>query len=600
MKNRAIPLRIALALTLCALVLSLAAAGCGESPAALSQDSIRLAEQCEAVFSGDSLTVTDTDDNNDVWSSKLLLDTGMTLTPGEQYSIRFSLAGEAGVGEFFLCKSENIDDRYDDTFAAEAGERIIAFTAAGDRLYIGMQVGSLGSGHSVTAAIPNLSLLSESANPALLRAENCTVAMAEGTVTATDTGDNNDVWNSKLLYDTGIALEKGKTYQLDFTLAGEQGVGEFFVCKAPGINSRDDATFVNTAGPGSVVFTAACDRLYVGMQMGNLGAGNSVTLTLGDLKEEKKTQSASRGENESPAIPAVLISENCTYTVNTEGSKTVVTAVDTSAEKDVWTSKLLLYLGELLEKDRFYAANFNLAGDNGVGEFFFCKKDNLNDRYSFDDVAGDHTAKFKAEDSKLYAGMQFGNIGEGNQVTATIQDVFTVPGMQTGSENCTETLAQDRITLTDTDDNPDVWNSKAVYDAGVVLEPGREYTATVTLTGDNGVGEFFFLKNNDIGQRYSFDDTPGNHTITFTAEDTALYFGIQCGNIGNGNSVTISDITVTPVAAAPETPVEDSPQDPEIAHEAEEPAETPAEEAEAPAEEAEAPAEETEAPAEGE
>ena len=144
--------------------------------------------------------------------------------------------------------------------------------------------------------------------------------------------------------------------------------------------------------------------------------------------------------------------------------------------------------------------------------------------------------------------MQFGNIGEGNQVTATIQDVFTVPGMQTGSENCTETLAQDRITLTDTDDNPDVWNSKAVYDAGVVLELGREYTATVTLTGDNGVGEFFFLKNNDIGQRYSFDDTPGSHTITFTAVDTALYFGIQCGNIGNGNSVSVSDISVSPAA----------------------------------------------------
>ena len=61
-------------------------------------------------------------------------------------------------------------------------------------------------------------------------------------------------------------------------------------------------------------------------------------------------------------------------------------------------SKILYFLGEILEKGRYYAANFNLAGENGVGEFFFCKRDNLDDRYSFDNVAGDHTARFAAED----------------------------------------------------------------------------------------------------------------------------------------------------------------------------------------------------------
>ena len=546
---------------LCAVLLAFAvgsaAVSLADSPAAFSAENVRLTEGCEAAFDGNTLTVTDTDDNNDVWNSKLLLDAGLELTPGEQYTISFSLTGDNGVGEFFLCKSENIDDRYDETFASENGDRSIAFTAAQNRVYIGMQVGNLGKGHSVTAAVTNLSLLSESGNPGLLRTENCTVSIADSVITAADTNDNNDVWNSKLLYRTGMALQAGKSYTLTFTLAGDNGVGEFFVCKSANLNDRDDATFVNEGGEKSVTFTAKSDELYIGMQLGNLGVGNSVTLTITELKENKKAVRYVEPQ------PQIVLSENCTYEVESDEEQTVITAVDTGEETDVWTSKLLMFLGEILEQNKIYAANFNLDGDGKVGEFFFLKSDNMDDRYSFDNVPGDHTAQFKAEDTVLYAGMQFGDIGEGNDVTVTIGDIFTIPGLQTQSENCAESLSQDTITLTDTDDNPDVWNSKAIFDSGIVLEPGKEYTATFTLTGDNGVGEFFFLKSADIDQRYTFDNEPGTHTVTFTAEDTALFFGIQCGNLGNGNSVSISNIIVAAVESneavgneAAEEPVE--------------------------------------------
>ena len=552
-----------LVLILCALLFSLAlGAACAESPVLLSQEAVRLAEQCEAVFDGSTLVVTDTDDNNDVWSSKLLLDAGMALTPGETYTVSFDLAGENGVGEFFLCKSENIDDRYDETFAAEAGNRSIAFTAAGEKLYIGLQVGNLGKGCSVTAAIPNLSLLSESGNPGLLRMENCEVSLEDGVITATDNSDNNDVWNSKVLYDAGVQLEPGKAYKLSFTLSGDGGVGEFFVCKSMDLNNRCNPTFVNSAGQKNVIFKAAGERLYIGLQFGNLGKGGSVTLSIGELRETGTRVGsvqprpsvpyvpvAPGGGSAAPAGPSVLQSENCSYEMESAGEQTVIKAVDTgSNDSEVWNSKLLVFLGDLLEKNGFYAANIHLSGDNGVGEFFFCKEDNLDKRYSFDNQPGDHTPKFKAEDTRLYAGMQFGNIGKGNEATAEIRDIFRVPGMQTSSENCAETLAENKVTLTDTDDNPDVWNSKAVYDTGIELEPGKEYTATFTLTGDSGVGEFFFLKSNNIDERYTFNNQPGTHTVTFTADGTALYFGLQCGNIGNGNSVSVSDISVSPAA----------------------------------------------------
>ena len=93
-----------------ALLLGNLAVGYAEDAVKPAEEDIKLLENCTADFDANKLVVTDTDDNNDVWSSKLLLDAGLELTPGEQYKLSFSLAGENGVGEFFLCKSEN---RYD-------------------------------------------------------------------------------------------------------------------------------------------------------------------------------------------------------------------------------------------------------------------------------------------------------------------------------------------------------------------------------------------------------------------------------------------------------------------------------------------------------
>ena len=95
-----------------ALVLGNHAVGYAEDAVKPAEEDIKLLENCTADFDANKLVVTDTDDNNDVWSSKLLLDAGLELTPGEQYKLSFSLAGENGVGEFFLCKSENRYDGY--------------------------------------------------------------------------------------------------------------------------------------------------------------------------------------------------------------------------------------------------------------------------------------------------------------------------------------------------------------------------------------------------------------------------------------------------------------------------------------------------------
>ena len=694
---------------LCTFLLSGAAIGYADTPLQLSHDDIKLMGKCDAVVEGNTITVTDEEFNEDVWSSKLLVDTGMDFTPGEMYTISFELSGENGVGEFFLCKGETLDVRYDETFTNGPGNKTIAFTPIQNKVYIGMQMGDLGYDHSVTAKITNLSKLSESACPQILRAENCEVSVADGVITATDNQDNNDVWNSKLLYDPGVDLEPGRTYMLHFDLAGDNGVGELFVCKSQDLNDRYDSSFVNYPCSGGVVFKAESEKAYIGMQFGNIGKGNSVTVKLGELggflpdapeKEpddvycscvvdgdtftvtdlspsdnvwdsrmiydagielepgkkyelrfslsgdngvgeffllkskninDRYDETFTNASGEKTVVftaedtkayigmqvgnlglgnsvtltidelkeydesaqtePRMLLAENCSYDVETVADQTSIGVMDTSDNNDVWNSKVLYFLGNILEKGKFYAANITLAGSNGVGEFFFCKQDNLDDRYTYDNTEGDHTVKFQAEDSKLYAGMQFGDIGVGNIVTAVIRDIFRIPGMQRSGESCFETLGQDAITLTDIGESDDVWTSKAIFDTGLVLEPGKTYTATFTLSGDNGVGEFFFLKSENIDDRYTFDNVSGTHTVTFTAEDAPLFFGIQCGNLGAGNSVTVSDISVVAVEDNEPAPAQEPAEE---AAPAEEPAEAqePAEETEAePAEEA-APAEE--------
>ena len=82
------------------------------------------------------------------------------------------------------------------------------------------------------------------------------------------------------------------------------------------------------------------------------------------------------------------------------------------------------------------------------------------------------------------------------------------------------------------------------------LTPGEQYKLSFSLAGENGVGEFFFLKSDDLGNRYdeTFTTASGEQTVYIVSESGGvLYFGIQCGTIGNGNSMTLSNVSITPV-----------------------------------------------------
>lgn len=680
-------------------------------------------ENATVEVSGSKITVTDTNYNDDVWNSKALVDTGMTLVPGKQYKIDFNLSGKESVGEFFLCKTESMDARYDDTFTTDPGSRVNTFTAIGEKLFVGMQVGDAGMDNSVTCDIASISELELGDTPTLLKSACADVTMDGKTVTATDTADNNDVWNSKVLFDAGVELIPGKLYDMDLELTGANGVGEFFVCKSLDLNDRVDATFRNTPGTKHMTFVAPGERLYIGMQFGSIGKGNSVSCNVthvalhemqpphtlskiseadghiiitatdnnkcGDVWDSKvlrkvaddlipgkeyeitihvsgtngvgevflnknasldwdKHYDRSDAQGEDGQKYAIFVDNNTfakaydgttdgvmtmrfiaedtsaylgmqlgnvglgnTVTVDvakpalynpTEGQHgntgikstsggvtkvtkklapshtdydpadhvtenkdtTVLTMTDTSENNDLCDSKMTYFFGKILEAGKKYVAKINIAATKDdvevadgtqVGEFYFLKSDNLDDRYSFDDYTGDHTVTFEAVGEALYAGAQFGNLGAGNTMTVTIEDLFEAPGTATNTNwGCTTEENRGSVTITDTDGGNDPWNSVAVYDTGITLVEGQEYTASFNMTtndGTEGMGEFYFLKADNIDDRYTQDTTGGEHTVTFTADsDGTLYMGMMGGNLGEGNSMTVSDIVVTPVSSS--------------------------------------------------
>lgn len=520
-------------------------------------------ENVTVSVNGSTVTLTDTDANNDVWNSKVLFEADKALVPGKEYQISFELNGDNGVGELFLCKSSNLDDRYDDTFTSEAGSRSYTFTAAGPKLYIGMQMGNIGVGNTVSAVINDVCEREQAKYPELLTTANCDVEIVDGKLIATDTSDNDDVWNSKVLLEVDADLVIGKKYEIDFSLAGDNGVGEFFVCKSPDLNDRYDGTFANGKGKQSVHFKAETPKLYIGMQFGSIGKGNSVSMKLDGVKKYLV-----------PVAPPTV-----DYTVTDKDGILTIVATDLSSNNDVWNSQVLVPLYGL-KKGVEYEITFNVSGEHGVGEVFlntdasldfdkhYTRSDTPNneDWQVFVNQEDNLTMRFVAQGSVAYIGMQMGNIGEGNSVTVKItKPTAYLPGVK-HTEACSYEVTTDEdsiVKIVAVDENAEeegVWTSKLVYFLGNLLETGKNYVVRVAATG---VGEVFLKKDDSIG------DVTGNayaemkhndpwtsvNDLAFTATSDQLYAGLQFGAPGTGNrfEVEIQDVIEVPFALVGQT-----------------------------------------------
>lgn len=548
---------------------------------AFAQDfklNVKTKENANVDVSGSKITVTDTSFNDDVWNSKALVDTGVTLEPGKQYTVSYTLSGKEGVGEFFLCKGESLDARYSDSFTTGAGSHVITFTAASPKLFLGMQVGNVGSDNSVTADIASINEVAFTNGFTVLKSNNCEVSIEGGKLTVTDTSDNNDVWDSVVLFDAGMKLQVGQPYAVDYMLSGEHGVGEVFMCKSLDLGNRYDTTFANDAGSKHRYFVAQTERVLIGMQVGNIGKGNSVTI---------------EGVNAVyTPVPVSTLVDMAEF-----DDKVVIRATDNSSEQGIWTSNVLYKLADNLVDGQEYEVSFNIIGDNGVGEVFLNYENNLDwdkhynktddqehpDYTIYVDQTGIHTMHFKAKGSEAYLGMQMGNIGKGNSVIveASRPTLYTnskdaQAGLKwldravaklTTAPNSTK-VAGTTIAVTDTASHEDpenelnkVWTSKVLTFFGNILEHGKTYVAKLKLSvtsaetgepvADAPMGEFFLMDGTNMDSDRidnTYTNLKGEQTLVFKADDAPLYAGIQCGNVGEGNTfnVELEELYETP------------------------------------------------------
>lgn len=541
---------------------------------AFAQDiklNVKTKENANVDVSGSKITVTDTSFNDDVWNSKALVDTGVTLEPGKQYTVSYTLSGKEGVGEFFLCKGESLDARYSDSFTTGAGSHVITFTAASPKLFLGMQVGNVGADNSVTADIASINEVAFTDGFTVLKSNNCEVSIEGGKLTVTDTSDNNDVWDSVVLFDAGVKLQVGQPYALDYLVSGEHGVGEVFMCKSLDLGNRYDTTFANDTGSKHRYFVAQTERVLIGMQFGNIGKGNSVTI---------------EGVNAVyTPVPIPTLVDMAEFE-----DKVVIRATDNSYDNDIWTSKVRYKLADNLEVGKEYEVSFNVIGDDGIGEVFLSDENNSDKRYKKSDdgfdifvkEAGLYTMHFKATGPEAYLVMQMGNIGKGSSVIVEASRPTVYTGSKdaqvglkwmdkavaklTTASNSTK-VAGTTITATDTNGENDneVWDSKAMTFLGNILEKGKTYVAKLFLSStsyienpepgqNNHMGEVVLkdANGNDYGGAYA----AGSNMVVFKVpeaqagvEDTAapLYALVQCGNVGEGEEFTaeITDLFET-------------------------------------------------------
>ena len=83
MKNGKTVRRLVWIMTLCATLLFFAMAACADTPPEFQFENAKVMNHCDVEIDGNTIVVTDTDFNEDVWDSKFLIDAGVELEPGD-------------------------------------------------------------------------------------------------------------------------------------------------------------------------------------------------------------------------------------------------------------------------------------------------------------------------------------------------------------------------------------------------------------------------------------------------------------------------------------------------------------------------------------
>lgn len=379
-------------------------------------------------------------EKGEVYESKLLIHTGVTPEAGKSYAVSFSVAS-AKETEYEISYNKASEEK---GYGAQYGEKLasgekktVEYTVAGTdgkgELTIQLMLGKSPAENAVTVSDVKVCEITEKGNVSVLpeainyaSVGNITSWLFDGyeasldntdtsaTMTIDKTAQSREVWMAKLLADTGVVPEAGKSYRATFTVETNKAL-DYELCYNSGdVEKGYDVLYgqslaANAKKTVERIITGAPDnngRLVIQLSVGNAAEGTKITIS--DIKVEELISEFTdilpesfsfnsvitemrTGMNKIPTRYERVLPKSFDYTLGTtvtdwyayadgySGSleKTAdkavmkLTAVPESG-KAGWKAKLNVNTGITLEANTLYRVSFDLKAEEDQGSYDIC------------------------------------------------------------------------------------------------------------------------------------------------------------------------------------------------------------------------------------
>ena len=521
--------------------------------------------------------------NNELWRSKLFVDTGTTLEAGAKYRVTANVTATKAF-DFELCYNSGDAEKgygalYGQGIAAGETKDLISELevpagASANNLVLQFNVGKSPKDntitvndvkvekyvpeHEETTVIPEgYNGVDVSLNAAEAHDEGYEQKLSGMTMTITSVPAEQGIWKSKLFVDTGVTPEAGAKYRVTTNVTSAKAF-DLEVCYNNGSAEKGyGALYGQTIAAGEtkdlvgefeVSADAATSNLALQLQLGNSPADN--TFTVNSVTLEKYQE----GSEETKTIPAgyepVDIAGLTAFEGHDQGYKQSVsgTALNVTEvpSNGVWKSKLFVDTGTALEAGAKYRVTANVTSDKAF-DFEVCYNNGDAEKGygalygqsiasgETKDLVGEFEVAADADVNNLVLQFQLGNSPAEN--TFVVNDVTLekwvddedVPAVDPKSfelwahEDYTASLGGDGnsaiVRFDAVPDGLEVWKTKLFANTGVTLTAGKPYRISADVQADQSLN--YEICYNDGGTEKGVGAQYG---LTATAETQTVTF----------------------------------------------------------------------------
>ena len=557
-----------------------------------------------------SLNVTAARSEGGVWSSKLLIQTGVTPEAGARFRVSAALEATADTGEYeLLYQNAGAEALYGGLWGLTGpGSLSSEFTAPSDgcgELVLVFQLGNLPADCTVTVREIRVQQLSDGSmteielpdfaypvsgvdtlvnNSFFLEANNGAEAELRGdgsSATALVTVPGDD-WNVKLYARPELQLEAGQTYTVSMDVTGAAGCT---ACYKNTDTGNEEGFGTEPIVDGTVTHTivpAENGTLEILLKIGSVSENTEVTV------KNIQIRKAGTGSDASPiAMPgfAYPVSSGGTTTNNSflleanEGAEAVMTGNGTSATATVtthgddWHVKFYALTGVALEAGQTYRISMDVTGASGCTACYKNTATGAEDGFGTEAIGSGtvvHTVT-PTEDGTLEILLKIGNVADGTAVrvsnvrvekstasaTNVMPSAITYPDsffLESNSGALAE-LSGSGSSATATIVTPVAdWNVKFYVKPHAVLEAGKTYQISLHVTNASGCPVCF--KDLGTGNEEGFgtvwlssNDQTVTHTVT-PSSNGEMEILLKIGNLTADTAVTVSDVRVDELTTA--------------------------------------------------